>query len=145
MNCQPPTTRPLVTSAVEHQDSCYPVGSQDVFASDPLPKFPGLPLRSEMSLVLLGGNRPGLDLGEAAKSSPAWLCFSPAVSLFNCVLSGAWWWGEWWERREPWITVLWIRVRTSHSSEKEHGDIWSMHNPAASTDLGEGDAAWRRM
>lgn len=39
-------------------------------ASDPLPKFPGLPLRSEMSLVLLGGNCPGLDLGEAAKSSP---------------------------------------------------------------------------
>lgn len=53
-NCQPPPARPLVTSAVEPQDSCSQVGLLGMFASDPLPEFPGLLLRSGISLVLLG-------------------------------------------------------------------------------------------
>lgn len=62
-NCQPLAARPLVTSAVELHTAATKLDIRMCLAADPLPASQGLQLRSEISLVCLGGNCPGLDLG----------------------------------------------------------------------------------
>lgn len=89
------------------------------FAWDPLPEFSELLLRLEINWVL-DENCPHLDFRRICSVQPCcFLCF--------CVFNRG---GGERKGREPWITVLWIRMRTFHSLEKEHQDVWFMHNPA---------------